>query len=333
MNGKDNASASHEPAVDRRRFLGITASLAGGAILPRAVVQAAQRVESGSTASATSAVVEVQSDKVVVGPTVHPALPGEMLGKALTALTGAQSESDAWHHILRAGDVVALKFNRSAQQVIGTSSAMAEAVVTSLVEAGWRSDRIVCIEAPEGVARRLGTTQPMAGYEHTTSDFGSGSDQFAAVLNQVTALISIPYLKTHRMAGLTCSMKNLSHGLVKHPARFHRDGCAPFIADIVAHPQIRDKLRLCLVDAFRVVYADGPEATAETISDEGVLLVSKDPVAIDTVGLGLVNDIRKRKQLAPIQLPGGKQNYLTLAARRGLGISTPYNIDLVRVAG
>ena len=96
---------------------------------------------------------------------------------------------------------------------------------------------------------------------------------------------------------------------------------------------MRDKLRLCLVDALRVVYADGPEATAETISDEGVLLVSKDPVAIDTVGLGLVNDIRKRKQLAPIQLPGGKLNYLTLGARRGLGVSTPYNIDLVRVAG
>ena len=332
MNNKDNAPASRQPTVDRRRFLGITASVAGGAILSRAVVRAAERVEGTPAASATSVVVEVRSDGVVIGPTVHRALPREMLGKALTTLTGTGSESDAWHHILRADDVVALKFNRSGQQIIGTSQAMAEAVVTSLIESGWRPDRIICIEAPEDVARRLGTTRPMAGYDPTPCDFGSGSDQLASVLNQVTALISIPYLKTHRMAGLTCAMKNLSHGLVKHPARFHSDGCAPYIADIVALPQIRDKLRLCLVDALRVVFADGPEARASTISDEGVLLVSRDPVAIDTVGLGLANDVRKRKQLAPIQLPGGKLDYLTLAARRGLGVSTPYNIDLVRVA-
>ncbi len=256
----------------------------------------------------------------------------EMLEAALTTLTRTGSVTDAWHMLLEPDDVIGLKLNRSGQALLGTSETIAGVVIESIVAAGWPPTQIVCIEAPEGVSARHGTSLPRLGYDAQVTDFGSGRDQLAAVLKQVSALIDIPYLKTHNLATLTCSLKNLSHGLIKHPARFHRSGCSPFVADIVALEQIRGKLRLCLVDALRVVYADGPSPTVNTISDEGVLLASLDPVAIDSIGLCMLNDIRQPRGLDPIAYRAEDVGYLAAAHRLGLGIALTHGIEVIQAA-
>ncbi len=254
-----------------------------------------------------------------------------MLDTALTSLTGASNPSAAWRRILHSDDVVGLKFNRSGQQSIGTTPSVARTLVASLAEAGWAPSRIVCIEAPPGTDSELRTMPADGGFDNTLIDFGSGTDQFARVLGQVTALISVPYLKTHNITGLTCSLKNLSHGLIKHPARHHRNGCDPYIADIVAAPIIREKLRLFLVDALRVVYEGGPAATNATLSDEGVLLASFDPVAVDLVGLTLLNEVRAKRGLDPVIDSADGLPYLATAHQRGLGVAVWHGIDLWRV--
>ena len=149
-------------------------------------------------------------------------------------------------------------------------------------------------------------------------------------MNQVTALISIPFLKTHNLAGMTCTLKNLSHAFVKHPARYHDGGCAPYIADICALPQIRAKLRLCLVDAIRVVYRGGPEARADRVRDAGLLLASFDPVAADAVGLSVLNELRREAQLEAVAETPGQLRYLADAHRKGLGVAVLTGIDLIR---
>lgn len=316
--------------LSRRRFLKVTASAAGGSLLQplaRAAPESELRMPRGRP---PSRVVQVQSRQVVDGPVVHAALASEMLQKALTSLTGTSTIGQAWQSILKPDDVIGLKFNLSGQEVIGTTSTLADVLIGSIVQAGWRSAQIVCIEAPDGTEARHGTTPAHQGYDSSPTDFGSGADQYASVLRQVTALIDVPYLKTHNIAQMTCTLKNLSHGLIKHPARYHRNGCSPFVADIVSAPPIRSKLRLCLVDAFRVVYARGPDATTETISDEGILLASFDPVATDTVGLARLNDIRRRFQLGPIARSGSEVGYLAEAHRRGLGIALWHGIDLIQ---
>ena len=125
-------------------------------------------------------------------------------------------------------------------------------------------------------------------------------------------------------------MKNLSHGLVKHPARFHRNACSPYIADIVALPQIRSKLRLCLVDALRVVYEGGPVPTADTVSNEGIILASTDPVAADSVGLAVLNEVRRRMALSPVAQSAADIDHLAAAHQRGLGIALYRGIDVIR---
>lgn len=320
-----------ETTFSRRRFLSAAASMTGGALLwPRQGAAAGVRLRM-PPGMPRSRVVQVQNPRAVSGPEVHRQLVGEMLQKALMSLTATTTIGQAWRSILKPKDVIGLKFNRSGQKIIATTRILADVLIGSIVEAGWRPEQIICIEAPEGTEARNQTTPARHGYASTTTDFGSGADQFASVLDQITVLIDIPFLKTHNIAGLTCTLKNLSHGLIKHPARYHRNRCSPYIADIVAAAPIRSRLRLCLVDALRVVYDGGPEATAATISDEGILLASLDPVATDTVGLAILNEIRQGYELSPIALSGGDLGYLGAAHRRGLGTALWHGIDLVRL--
>ena len=279
-----------------------------------------------------SRVVRVQSSFVVKGPVVHRHLLGEMFDAALsTLIPGAGAPAEAWRSLLKPEDIIGIKFNRSAQEVLGTTPAFADVLIRSIIGAGWPPGQIVCVEAPTETVTQLKTTPARPGYSSEVVDFGSGSDRFAAVLAQVTALIDVPYLKTHNIAGVTCAMKNLSHGLVKHPARYHTNGCSPYIADIVASDPIKTKLRLCVVDALRLVFDGGPGASVETISDEGIMLVSIDPVATDATGLALLNETRQRTGLPRIARSPEDLSYLAEAHRRGLGIALPHGIDVVRI--
>ncbi len=317
--------------LSRRKFLEITAA-AGLSVLGR--VRAAEPSSEllMPPGVPNSRVIHVQSPYVVDGPVVHRVLLREMLDKAVAGLVPDVADASlAWKRVLKPDDVIGIKFNRSAQEVISTTDAIAGAIVESLVAAGWASKRIVLIEAPPETTAKHSTTAAVGGFSTTVTDFGSGADQFAAVLGQVSALIDVPYLKTHNIAGITCALKNLSHGLVKHPARYHGNRCSPFIPDIVSAPPIRTRLRLCIVDALRVVYAGGPEASVETISDEGALLVSADPVAIDSVGLALLNDVRKRRSLPMIASAPANLGYLAEAHRSNLGIAIPHGIDVIRL--
>ena len=318
-------------ALSRRRFISVAASMAGGTLLwPRKVATdpAELRIAPGMP---KSRVVQVQNPNAVLGPEVHRPLLGEMLQKALMSLTTTRAIDQAWRSILRPEDVIGLKFNQCGQKTIATTKVLADVLIKSIVEAGWRPEQIVCIEAPQGTEARNRTTPARRGYVSTAINFKSGTDQFASVLDQITALISIPFLKTHNIAGLTCTLKNLSHGLVRHPARYHQNGCSPYIADIVAAAPIRSRLRLCLVDALRVVYDGGPQATAATVGDEGILLASLDPVATDTVGLAILNEIRQRYELDPIFHSQVDLGYIGAAHRRGLGAALWHGIDLVRL--
>jgi hypothetical protein len=266
----------------------------------------------------------------VNGPTTHRGMFKEMLAASLVSLTGRPNISEAWREILKSDDIIGIKFNRSGQGVLGTTEIVADVLVTSLLDAGWDPRQLVCVEAPAGLQARFGLATARPGFDATPTDFGSGTDQLASVLKQVTALINVPFLKSHNIAGMTCALKNLSHAFVKHPARYHRNGCSPYIADIVNLPEIRNKLRLCLVDALRVVYDGGPEARADSVSDEGLLLTSFDPVAIDAVGLEVLNEVRHRNGLQSLAASPAAVGYLAAAHRNALGIAIPHGIHVVR---
>ncbi len=312
----------------RRDFIKTTAITAAGAIPARLAF-------AGPTGRRADPhppdVIQVSSNHVVRGRRVHDALLRDMLRSALLQVTGVENTYDAWHSLLRADDVVGLKFNSSGAEGLGVSAPFAEAVISSLLEAGFEERQIVAIEAPEAVHSRYGIVRPVRGWNEKPTDFASGADQLAVVLDQVTAVINVPFLKTHNIAGMTCCLKNLSHGLIKHPARFHRAHCSPFIADIVALPQIRGKLRLNLVNALRVVFEGGPEARDCFTWDAGMVLAGCDPLAADTLGLQVLNSEREILGLPLVETASGPAVHLKAAASRGLGKGDPHLLEIRRI--
>lgn len=273
-------------------------------------------------------VVQVNSDFVVRGRRVHQAVLPEMIETALREVTGQSSSAEAWRSLLLADDVIGLKCNRSAAQALGTSDPFADAVIESLLSAGFDRQQIVPIEVSAEVYKKNGVMRPAWGWLSTPATFASGEDHLSAVLDQVTAIVNIPFLKTHNIAGMTCCLKNLSHGLIKHPARYHGSHCSPYIADIAALPQIRDKVRLNLVNGLRVVFAGGPEARDDFTWDAGILLASTDLLATDTVGLNIINLERKILGLGEVDSDEHRTIYLDAASERGLGKSDLHRIEL-----
>jgi hypothetical protein len=324
--------------VSRRGFLR-TAIGAAGACGLLAREAGAQPPAAGDPAlylapgTQKSRVVTVQSRRVFTSTLqLERKLVAEQFEAALLGLTGADSAYEAWGGLLQPDDIIGIKFNRSGRDALGTTEVVGEVLINSILACGWSPRQIVCMEAPPGLETRFGTTPAVEGYEATPSDFGSGSDELALALRQVTALINVPFLKTHNLAGITCCLKNLSHGLIRHPARFHGGGCSPFIADIVGLESIRSRLRLHVVDALRVVFEGGPAVVAEHVAQEGLMIMSTDGVAADAVGLARVNAIRAARGLEPVAGPADDLPlYLAEAQRKGLGIALPRGIEQVEL--
>lgn len=286
-------------------------------------------VQALTPARLPSRVVRITDQRMIPVRIVQRDLLRDYLVEGLRRLTGAKTAADAWHDILAPDDVILIKFNRSGRQQIGTCPALAIELVDSLVRSGWAPERIMLLEAGDYPPRPYKTKAPDYRWQGSVVDFGtSGKDSFLAALDQATAIINVPFLKTHHRATMTCCLKNLSHGLIRHPASFHANGCDPAIGEIVASPPIRDRLKLNIVNGLRAVFDGGPEAGAREMDSVGTLLFSRDPVACDAIAYGILNEIRSLHQLGPL-LPGSRApRQLVTAARLGVGQFDVDAIDL-----
>lgn len=320
------ASAAAEPPTTRpgattqaARATGATTTSAPATSRP---ASAASRPAAFEKPGGKSRVVQIQSADVVYGDLIRPDMVHEMFRQGLCALTGAETLTESLQTIFRPDDVIGIKFNRTGAEAIGTTPVFATTFVRALAEAGFDPAKVILIEAPDPVREQLGTRSPSPWWSETVVDFDSGKDRFAAVLESITALVNVPFLKTHNIAGMTGCLKNLSHGLIRRPARYHANRCSPYVADIVAAEPIRSKMRLHLVNAIRALYDEGPAAQPRYVWPSGTIVASFDPVAADTIGVEILNRMRREKGLPMI---GGDEipvPYLYAAQRRHLGTTS-----------
>jgi hypothetical protein len=159
------------------------------------------------------------------------------------------------------------------------------------------------------------------------------------VTRRVNKIVLLPVLKDHGSAGVTGALKNMSHGLVNNVCRSHStpdtNVCNQFIPQVVAHPVIRKKCVLHLMDGIKGVYQGGPGASRpEWTWENNALLFATDPVAMDHVLWQQIDAKRKEKGLPPVgasgrlgQDPLGKEGFdirqpqhIRLAANLGLGL-------------
>ncbi len=327
-----------EEAGSRRDFLKRSLTLAAAASLSDPTILLGQAKLGGDARPRANAkppisrVVRVVSERVLPVRVVQPALLEDCIRLGLCTFTHEEDVRDAWHRILSPDDLILVKFSRSGAEQIGTNPPMVTELLRSLAAAGWDLDKIMVLEAGPGASLVRKTRPADQRWQGTKVTFGkSGSDSFIAALEEATAVVNVPFLKAHHRATMTGCLKNLSHGLIRHPARFHANGCDPAIGEIVASEPIRSKLKLNIVNALRVPFDRGPEAGEGEMHSTGTLLVGTDPAACDAAGYALLNEVRSLHELGPL-LPGAAlPRQLATAARLGLGRVDAEQIDIQRV--
>lgn len=303
-------------------------------VTDRRPVSGATTLDQPAAPTAVSRVVKIVDPNIIPGSIVQRALLRSHLIDGLRTFGNTDSHVDALQAIFKPDDTILLKFNQSAANRIGTCDAMAAVLIELLIQAGFSPDRLIVLEAGGEIDRTFKTKKPDLRWQGRMVDFGrSGRDSFTAALDQATAIINVPFLKTHHLATMTGCLKNLSHGLIRRPARFHSGGCDPAIAEIVASPDIRDKLKLNIVNGLRVMFDRGPEASEDEITTTGHLLIGSDPVACDAVGYSVLNSVRKSRGLGPLLPDERLPRQLLTAFDLGLGQYDELRIGLQSPAG
>lgn len=313
----------------RRRFIRSISAAAAVTLLGKTAPDVNAETPTGESQPAPShpvkrisrsRVIKLEDRMLIPERVVQGSLLRTSLKDCVTALTDEPTYEDAFQKLFKPDDVILIKFNRSASNKLATTEAMAIALVNLLFNSGFHPNQIRLLEAGSGVARTLRTPPADERWQEKVVEFGrSGKDSFIAALEECTAIINVPFLKTHHLATMTSCLKNLSHGLIRHPARFHGNGCDPSIGEIVARPEIKNKLKLNIVNALRVPFDKGPEAEESETDSTGIIIMGHDPVACDAVGFATLNQIRTGFNLPPLLANEQLPRQLLTASDLGVG--------------
>ena len=113
------------------------------------------------------------------------------------------------------------------------------------------------------------------------------------ITKEVNKLINLCVLKDHQSAGVTLSLKNLSHGLVNNVSRSHSttslNACGAFIPAVVAMPVIRNKAVLHVLDGVKGLYHGGPPSKPQFVWEHKTIYFATDPVALDHIGWEVID--------------------------------------------
>ena len=263
------------------------------------------------------------------------------LAGAVARATGESSPVDGLRRLFEPGDVVGIKVNCLGGVGVSTRPEVAHELARWLQAAGVPADRILIWDRTDRELRAAGYTlsdgpgvrvRGTGGdWDRRLTEWGPSASQFARVMvNDLTAVISLGRLKDHGLAGVTLSLKNW-YGVVNNPNKLHAEGCAPYVPHLVAHPLIREKLRLSLVDGSTGQCHGGPGRAANWDWPFHGFLASTDPVALDTVGWQLLEAQRKRVGLPTLAAEERAPRYIAGAAKLGLGVDDPARIEIAEV--
>lgn len=270
--------------------------------------------------SGDAKIVIARSDRIqtqqgkVDGGVIH-----KMVDEAVRNLTGKDASPSAWRDIFDRNDIVGIKVNCLGGRMLSPHVELVRAIVAGLRSAGIEEENIIIwdrltrelrqagfeINTTDKGVKCLGTD--MIGYDRYPETRGSIGSCFSRIISAYcSALISVPVLKDHDLSGVSISMKNF-YGAIHNPNKYHDNNCDPYIADLNSHPYIKDKLRLIVCDGIRGVYNGGPGYKAKWSWDYNGLLIGRDPVALDSVGVRIIEEKRKEMGLKSLKLKGNRE--------------------------
>lgn len=141
------------------------------------------------------------------------------------------------------------------------------------------------------------------------------------VTKNITKLVNIAVLKHNEDSGVTWATKNIALGVTTNKVRFHIDYCARAIPEILAKPCLKDKMVLHIGEAAKISTVSVAGARLAT---DNRIFFSRDPVALDRLGLDLLEAKRREQGLESIREIA---THVAACARRGLGTDDLARID------
>jgi uncharacterized protein (DUF362 family) len=257
----------------------------------------------------------------------------QMLDATITQLTGLNNAHQAWSILFDPGEWIAIKVNTIQGNMVRTHLPLILAVTERLQEVGVPPNQIVIFDRTtrelENAGYPINRDGPGVRCYGTDGVYTEGWSllgdpiRLSDILLHCDALINMPILKVHRGgAGITFAMKN-HYGTFDRPRNYHGSRLAQGIAELNNLPPIRERSRLLIGDALKVVTAGRPQyVSGNSIS------MSFDPVALDTIGLQEIHDTLVKEGTDTRSTEERARSWLISAAELGLGSNDAAHIEL-----
>jgi uncharacterized protein (DUF362 family) len=270
-------------------------------------------------------VVEVADGRAIVANRVSQPIVHEMLVRGLKELTGENSAQAALAKFIDPTDVVGIKINPSGAPACCSSPELVREIIDGVRAVGVPARNIVVYDRfgaemdigsyqtllPPGI-RVIGVQDGLldaSGYDADVycqvdffGEWETRSYMASVVANGVDKIINVPTLKDHSAAGVTGCLKNVAYGTFNNVGRSHRPPYSftnPLIGVMCTVEPLRSKVVLNIMDGMRMVWHGGPlTQNQDFIYPAGVLMVSTDPVAMDTIELEIIEK-KRREEGAP----------------------------------
>jgi uncharacterized protein (DUF362 family) len=273
-----------------------------------------------------------------------------MLQRVMAELTGLSDLGAAFGKFVHKDDKVAIKPNGIAGKNGATMASNKELVlevVKGVMAAGVPAANIVIYEqypsflAGTRIASKKGEMDPafpagITATVHENKDAtmpeiqveGIGT-KFVRPFTDATAVINVGLIKDHSICGYTGCLKNITHGSTINPHAFHEHNASPQIAALYAQDVVKSRVRLHIVDGFKLIYDEGPLDTNKKrrVPHEAVYATT-DPVAMDVVGWAVVEEWRKNNGLPTLKDAGREPTYIRTAGDLGLGVADKNRISV-----
>ncbi|HJZ38858.1 MAG TPA: hypothetical protein VJ203_00665 [Bacteroidales bacterium] len=285
--------------LTRRKMLQDTAKLALGSTI---LMSNPLRVFGTSQDNKSRVVLVRNASLLDAAGKIDKRVLSEMMDEAIVKLTLAGSPSEAWKKIIRPDDVVGIKTNQ--WRSLPTPPELEDILKAGVMQAGVGENDI------------------------SIKDWGVLNDP---VFKRSTALINTRPLRTHAWSGVGTLLKNYIL-FSPQPPSYHDDSCAD-LAKLWVLPEVKGKTRLnVLVMITPLFHGIGSHHFNKefTWPYQG-LIVGFDPVAVDSVGVHILQAKRKEyfKEDRPLNPPA---KHIVLAdTRHHLGNADFSKIDLVKV--
>ena len=159
----------------------------------------------------------------------------------------------------------------------------------------------------------------------------SNRSYYAALLTgRVTKIINLPVMSNDERIGMAGCVSSLALAAVDNTRRFLNasDAAAEAIAEIFAGDVIKPKVALNIMDGTLAQYAGGPHFVPYYCAQPGLLYVSRDPVAIDTLAVERIEQWRKAKAVDPV---GDTAAHLKQAVLQGIGTNDKTKMEIINL--